>query len=230
MPGAIGTLVDFLDRHPDVGIAGSSFENGDGSDWPIAFRFPSLVSEIDGGLNLGLVSSLLRPWSVMRIMTPMAQRVDWGAGASMMIRREVLDRVGGLDENYFLYFEETEFCWRARQAGFPMWYVPKSRVVHIGGQSTKVTERNAAVKRLPDYWFESRRRYFMTTGSLPRALLIDLLAIVSHVLGSVKLRLQGRPDRIVPLCRRPVAAQCLASAQSVDALGPYTLGGDAVRH
>ena len=198
LPGAIGSLVDFLDRHPDVGIAGSSFENGDGSDWPIAFRFPSLISEIDGGLNLGLVSSLLQPWSVVRIMTPMAQRIDWGAGASMMIRREVLDRVGGLDENYFLYFEETEFCWRARQAGFPMWYVPKSRIVHIGGQSTKVTERNAAVKRLPDYWFESRRRYFMTTGSLPRALLIDLLAIVSHVLGSTKLRLQGRSDRILP--------------------------------
>jgi GT2 family glycosyltransferase len=196
--GAISALVEFLETHPHVGIAGSSFENDDGSDWPIAFRFPSLISELEGGLQLGLVSRLLRPWSVVRTMSPQAQQIDWGAGASMMIRRTLLDQIGGLDENYFLYFEETDFCWRAKRAGFPMWYVPHSRVVHIGGQSTKVTERNAAPRRLPAYWFESRRRYFMMTAGFPRALLIDLTSIVASVLGSTKLMLQGRRRYIVP--------------------------------
>jgi N-acetylglucosaminyl-diphospho-decaprenol L-rhamnosyltransferase len=196
--GAVGALVEFLETHPQAGIAGSSFENGDGSDWPIAFRFPSAISEFEGGLQLGLVSRLLRPWMVVRIMTPQAQTIDWGAGASMMIRRSVLDRIGGLDEQFFLYFEETEFCWRAKRAGFPMWYVPHSRVVHIGGQSTKVTERNAAPKRLPAYWFESRRRYFMTTASFSHALLIDLMAVIGSALGAIKLILQGRQDRRVP--------------------------------
>jgi GT2 family glycosyltransferase len=196
--GAVGTLVEFLEAHPQVGIAGSSFENADGSDWPIAFRFPSLLSELESGLQLGLVSRVLRRWNVVRIMTPQVQPVDWGAGASMMVRRSLIDRIGGLDENYFLYFEETEFCWRAKQAGFPMWYVPQSRVVHIGGQSTKVTERNAAPKRLPGYWFESRRRYFVTTSGLLPAALIDCTAIVASALGSLRLHLQGRRDRIVP--------------------------------
>lgn len=197
-PGAVGALVEFLETHPHVGIAGSSFENGDGSDWPIAFRFPSLISELEGGLRLGLVSRLLKRWTVAQTMSQQVQQIDWGAGASMMIRRSLLDRIGGLDENYFLYFEETEFCWRAKRAGFSMWYVPHSRVVHIGGQSTKVTERNVAPKRLPVYWFESRRRYFMTTAGLPRALLIDLTAIIASVLGSTKLVLQGRRRDIVP--------------------------------
>jgi N-acetylglucosaminyl-diphospho-decaprenol L-rhamnosyltransferase len=191
-PGGVRTLVDFLERHPTVGIAGSSFENDDGTDWPFAFRFPSLLSEFEGGIGLGLLSRLVNRWTVVRTMSPHAQPVDWGAGASMMIRREMLDRIGGLDENYFLYFEETEFCWRAKRAGFSMWYVPESRIVHIGGQSTTVTERNAAPKRLPDYWFESRRRYFLTTAGLGRTLLIDL--VPTHTPAGRKRRRRSRWD------------------------------------
>jgi hypothetical protein len=127
-----------------------------------------------------------------------AQQIDWGAGASMMVRRALLDRIGGLDESYFLFFEETEFCWRAKRAGYSMWYVPKSRVMHIAGQSTKLDERNAALKRLPAYWFESRRRYFMTTRGFVGALFIDLTAIFANALGSFRLILQGRRDRVVP--------------------------------
>jgi hypothetical protein len=116
----------------------------------------------------------------------------------MMVKRELLEAIGGLDENYFLYFEETEFCWRARKAGYSMWYVPGSRVIHIAGQSTKVTERGAALKRLPAYWFESRRRYFMTTGSVGRAVAIDLAAVAASALGSLRLTLQGRRRELVP--------------------------------
>jgi N-acetylglucosaminyl-diphospho-decaprenol L-rhamnosyltransferase len=208
-PGAIRFLVEFLENHPDVGIAGSRFENADGSDWPIAFRFPSLLSELETGLKLGVVSRVLKPWAIARIMGSEAQQVDWGAGASMMVRRAVLDQIGGLDENYFLFFEETEFCWRAKRAGYSMWYVPKSRVMHIAGQSTKVDERNAPPKRLPDYWFESRRRYFLTTRGIVGTLAIDLTAIVANALGLLKLVLQGRRDRAVPhyvadLCRYSV--------------------------
>ena len=77
--------------------------------------------------------------------------------------RGLFSAIGGLDENYFLYFEETDFCLRARKAGFATWYVPQSRVMHIAGQSTKVTEVSDTPKRLPGYWFESRRRYYAVT-------------------------------------------------------------------
>jgi len=185
-PGAIGALVSFLESHPSVGIAGSSFETVDGNDWPFAFRFPGLLSELIQGLEFGVVSSLLRRWVVAKTMTKTAQPIDWVCGASMMIRPEVLAAVGGMDENYFLYFEEVDLCYRAKQAGFATWYVPESRVMHIGGQSTQLTGAAARPRRFPDYWFESRRRYFAVTFGVPRAMAIDAVALVAFSLGWLK--------------------------------------------
>lgn len=197
-PGAVGALLAFLEHNPVVGIAGSSFENGDGSDWPIAFRFPTALSEMESGLRLGLMTRLLRRWVVARTMESRSQPIDWCAGASMMLRRSMLEEIGGLDERFFLYYEETEFCWRAREAGYQTWYVPSSRVIHIAGQSTGLTERGAAPKRLPDYLFESRRRYFLLTLGLRQACVTDLLALAAGALGTFKLVLQGRRHEIVP--------------------------------
>ena len=195
-PGAIGSLVSFLQSHPDAGIAGSSFETADGADWPIAFRFPTLGSEVDRGLEFGVVTSLLKPWVIVKQMTQSCEPVDWICGASMMIRPAVFDAIGGLDENYFLYFEETDFCRRARRAGFATWYVPESRVMHIGGQSTAVKDESC--KRLPAYWFESRRRYFATSYGLTHAMAIDAAAVIAHSLGIVKRALQLRRRGTIP--------------------------------
>jgi len=186
-PGAIGALVRFLESHPGTGIAGGSFENEDGSEWPIAFRFPSRVSEFSQAVAFGPLLRLLDRWAVARQMSQAAQQqVDWICGASMMIRAAVLESIGGFDEGYFLYFEETDFCLRARRAGFTTWYVPESRVMHVGGQSTGVTERNTAPKRLPVYWFDSRRRYFAKAFGIGHAMAIDLIVLLSYPLGWLK--------------------------------------------
>ena len=203
--GAIGSLVRFLEAHPDVGIAGGSFENLDGSDWPFAFRFPSILGELDARLEFGLVTRLLRPWVVPRIMTKTPQPVDWVCGASMMIRPSVFRAIGGLDENYFLYFEETDFCFRAKQAGYSTWYVPESRVMHIAGQSTNVDQRDAAPKRKPHYWFESRRRYFAVTYGVRRAIIIDIVTLLAHSLGWLKRILLLRTRTAIPHFLRDLA-------------------------
>ena len=196
--GAIGALARFLETHPVVGIAGSSFEELDGADWPIAFRFPSLLSEIEDGLHLGFATRLLKRWKVAVRMNKVPQPIDWVSGASMMIRNEVFDAIGGFDEKYFLYFEETDFCLRARKAGFSTWYVPESRVMHMGGQSTGVTTPDVPLKRLPSYWFESRRRYFAVSYGRVYSVAVDLVALLAHALGSFKRIVQGRRDQIIP--------------------------------
>jgi len=208
-PGAIDALVRFLEAHPEVGLAGSSFENLDGSDWPIAFRFPGLVSELCSALDAGPVTRLCRRWAVARQMPRRAQTVDWICGACMMIRPEVIRAIGGFDESYFLYFEETDFCLRARRAGFPTGYVPESRIMHIGGQSTGVTERNSRPKRLPPYWFESRRRYFTVALGIGRATAADLLVLLAYPFGWLKRLALGRSSSSIPHFWRDLARASL---------------------
>jgi len=226
---AIDTLAVFLDAHAEVGIAGSSFEDPDGTVWPIAFRFPGMLSELNAGLQFGLVSRLLRRWETARIMTQIAQPTDWICGASMMIRPTVFDAIGGFDENYFLYFEETDFCYRAQRAGYSTWYVPKSRVMHIRGQSTQVTDLRDGPKRLPGYWFASRRRYFFVTYGVGRAMMIDVIAIAAQSLGWLKRLIQARRRDAVPHFVRDLLAHTIIRSENREfppMLCSASFGGD----
>jgi hypothetical protein len=155
-PGCVGTLVAFLDAHPEAGIAGSHVRGEDGVDHTTAFRFPSIAGEFEGTARLGIVSRLLRGAIVAPPLPTRTAQVDWVAGASMLLRSDMLDEIGLFDEEYFLYFDETDLCLRAARAGWLCYYVPDSRVVHIGSVSTGMKQW----QRMPSYWFDSRRRYF----------------------------------------------------------------------
>jgi hypothetical protein len=198
-PGALSALVDFLDQHPEAGIAGSSFEEANGKLWPYAFHFPGIISEFENGFRLGLVSKLLARWKVVHVMEQdHPQQIDWLPGASMMIRRQVFEAVGLMDEGYFLYYEETDFCLQAKRAGWACWYVPQSRVMHILGQSTGVTAKNQAPKRLPQYWYDSRRRYFMKNHGWFYASLVDISWLVGYGVWRVRRAIQRKPDHDPP--------------------------------
>lgn len=197
-PGAIGALVGFLETHGQAGIAGSCFETVDGESAPYAFRFPSLLSEIDSGLGIGFITRLLWRSAVRIKLGSSDEQVDWVSGASMMIRRTLLDEIGGLDERFFLYFEETEFAKRASLVGASTWYVAGSRVMHIAGQSTRIEYGGARKSRLPDYWFVSRRTWFLRLHGTFCATAIDMLAAIAHVLGECKRMVLRRPARRPP--------------------------------
>ena len=172
-PGAVAALLEFMDAHPQVGIAGSRLEDPDGTVQRSAFRFPGVMSELENSVRLSVVSKALKRFVVAPPPPEQACAVDWVAGASMIIRRAVFDAVGLLDEQYFMYFEEVDFCLRAKTAGWPCWYVPASRVVHLVGQASGVTDEKKPKKRRPAYWFESRRRYFLRHSGRIGTLLAD---------------------------------------------------------
>ncbi len=196
---ALQALLDFMHAHPKVGLAGSSFENLDGSDWTIAFNFITPLGEFERGIKFGPVSRLLRRRVTARTM-PQDQPspVDWVAGASLIVRREVFDTIGLMDEAYFLYFEEVDFCLRAANANWPCWYVPQSRVMHIAGASSNLTTRNARPPRTPAYWFASRRRYFRKHFGTWGAVRADLLFITGYALHRVRRSLTRRGDTDPP--------------------------------
>lgn len=193
-PGALKTLLEYMEQHPQIGIAGSGIEEPDGTLWPIAFRFPSVLSELDAGLQLGFISKLLSRWVVAQPMGSSPQEIDWVPGASMIIRRQVFETVGLMDEDYFLYYEETDFCLQAKRAGWPCWYVPQSRIMHISGQSTGVTGKQDVPKRLPQYVFDSRRRYFVKNHGRLYAMLADLAWTSGFIVWQVRRRIQRKPD------------------------------------
>ena len=197
-PRAVCELVNFLREHPRVGLAGSSFYGGDEKLWPFAFRFPTLFSEIESSISFGPISKLFGRWVVARVMGDVPEKTDWGPGASMMVRREVIDQIGGMDANFFLYFEETDFCRSAQQQGWEYWRVPASRVLHYAGHSTGVTKQRDHAVRLPGYWYESRRRYYVKNHGRLYAVLCDLAACFSTLLGNAKYLAQGRRRLIVP--------------------------------
>jgi N-acetylglucosaminyl-diphospho-decaprenol L-rhamnosyltransferase len=205
-PGAIRQLLEFMQSQPRIGIAGSRLEDPDGTPQYSAFRFPSVASELDQALRFGPVSRILNK-SIIAPPIPNEQTpTDWVAGASMMVRREVFEAIGVLDERYFMYYEEVDFCWRARQAGWACWYVPESRVVHLVGQASGVTNTKIKRKRRPAYWFESRRRYFLRNAGVLRTMGCDLAQILGLSLWQVRCLLERKtnndPPRLLWDCLR----------------------------
>lgn len=197
-PNAFRILVDFLQVHPQVGIAGGRSEDPDATPQFCCFRFPTLPSEMCNQLRLGFIDRLLGRW-VSRVGIPeQPTKVGWVSGAHMMIRREVIDQVGLMDEGYFLYFEETDFTLRAARAGWECWHLPASRIVHLVGQSSGVTLRDGKPRRLPKYWFESRRRYFVLNHGRLYASLTDVVVLCAYGLWRVRRLLQRKPDTDPP--------------------------------
>lgn len=170
--GAVKALVGFMGSHPRAGIAGSLLENAHGGLESSAHRIHNPLSELDAGARLGWLSRLLHRYVVWGRPGTEAHQCDWVSGASMMVRREVIERMGPMDEGYFLYFEEADFCWRAKQAGWEVWYVPQSRVMHLEGAATGIS---AGAKRRAGYWYDSRRRFFVKHYGVAGLVLADML-------------------------------------------------------
>lgn len=190
-PRALGALVDHLDRTPAAGIAGSTLLSAEGEVQASPFRFGSIAAELDRGLRLGAVSRLLSRWAVVMPTPPAACAVDWVSGASMILRRTMLEEIGLLDEGLFTYFDDLDLCLRARRAGWETWFVPESRVIHLEGASSGIADH---VKRRPAYWFQARRRFLLKNYGRAYAALADAAFIGGFAAWRVRRRLQGKPD------------------------------------
>lgn len=192
--GAAPALARFMAEHSRAGIAGSGLLTADGEPWPYAFRFPSLLGEIERGSRWGVISRLLHRSAILRRMGPDCEKVDWVSGASFVIRRELLCDGMRFDEGYFLYYEETDFCLQATRMGWECWYVPEAVVLHIAGQSTGLTGKQVKLRRLPAYWFHSRQRYFLKNHGRLYGILADFSWIAAHAMAIVKKMLRKTAD------------------------------------
>ncbi|HVC35772.1 MAG TPA: glycosyltransferase family 2 protein [Chloroflexota bacterium] len=135
LPGAASTLVSFMETHPGAGLVGAQLLNADGSFQASYADFPSFVGEV---LLLTRLASLVYPRTYPSYPSEQSQAaapVDWVFGACLLARRSAVDAVGFLDEDYFMYSEETDWCYRMHRGGWEVCYVPEAKVLHWSGQS-----------------------------------------------------------------------------------------------
>jgi GT2 family glycosyltransferase len=132
-PDAVAILVRFMSEHPRCGIAGPQLEYPDGRWQPSRRRFPTVTGTVVRRTPLRhVVRPLERQRSHYLLDDQPAEPIqaDWMLGAFLLLRREMLDELGGFDERFRLYGEDIELCYRAAKAGWERWYVPQAVVVH----------------------------------------------------------------------------------------------------
>jgi hypothetical protein len=196
-PNALWPLIEFMDANPRVGIAGSRLEYPDETVQRSAFRFITPLTQLEQGLGLGVFSKAF-PKLVVAPPAPTGRtRCDWVSGASMIVRRQVFEQLGGLDENLYTYFDDPDICLNALRRGWETWYVPESRVVHLIGQSTGLTDTKRPNRR-PKYWFQARRYYFLKNFGVWGAGLADAGWIGGFALWRLRRMIQGKPDTDPP--------------------------------
>jgi len=140
MPQALPNAIAYMDNDPQIGIGGARLIGREGAWQPSARMFPNLLND------LLALSGLANKYPTSRFFGRMdrtwadhnqAAIVDWVPGAFSIIRRNVLDKIGYFDEQFFLYYEEVDLCRRTQVAGYTIWYWPDVVVIHLGGESSK---------------------------------------------------------------------------------------------
>ena len=191
-PNSIYRLLCSMQEQGDVGLMGPRLEFLDGHPQESCFRDQGAISEFLRGAQLTLAARIFKHKVVAIPIGDSKSTIHWTSFACVMIRSEVFKKVGLMDEKYFMYFEDSEFCARARKAGWQIGHEPRARVVHLRGGSSSVKRRAIQKKRLPAYFYQSRARYLMHRGGWLKLAAANCLWVVGRALCQSK-RLFGKP-------------------------------------
>ncbi len=157
MPSALDLLVAYAERHPEMGIIGPKILNPDGSLQYSCRQFPNPTAALFRNTPLGKLfpnNRFTRDYLMTDWDHNSEREVDWVSGAALFIRRELYERLGGLDEQFFMYCEDTDLCYRAWQLGGRVVYYPEAKIVHAIGRSTDlVANRMIRVFHISMYRF-----------------------------------------------------------------------------
>jgi GT2 family glycosyltransferase len=214
-PGALEGLVGFMDSHQECWAAGPALFNGDGSPQRTGVRFPSTWNIVVESLFLDRLWPRSRIFGRHRALyedPAKARPVDFVQGSCMIVRREVIDAVGGLDEEFFMYFEETDWCYRMKQAGGKVYYTPDGEVIHFGGGTVAHYDERRLLHYHRSLLLFYRKHSGAIAGMLVRAVLL--------VRSVVRMVLWGG----IGISRTSLRTKALSSARGYAKVIPLLLG------
>lgn len=191
-PQALDALVQFMDAHSEAGAAGSRLLNPDETLQPSCHPAPTLARELWRLFHLDRIRPFgayhMHRWDMNQ-----PREVDVIQGASFIVRKAILDKIGFLDGRYFMYSEEVDLCYRLQKAGWKLYYVPASRVIHYGGQSTKLVAADMFLQLYLGKLMYFRKHYGRLAGIGYKFIL--LLAALSRLAIAPLAWLQKPPQR-----------------------------------
>lgn len=154
---AIAILSVFLDAHRNVGaVGGNLYTPQEEPNFSYNHSFPSIIGEIDQAMGYAM-SRIIYGTPIYFNKTEQPIAVSFVSGANMMVSRDVLDELGGFDEDFFMYYEETELSWRIKHKGYCIVNVPQAKIIHLEGASFDNNERRFRMS------MESRTKYYQKT-------------------------------------------------------------------
>jgi N-acetylglucosaminyl-diphospho-decaprenol L-rhamnosyltransferase len=177
-------------------IVGSRLEDEDGTFQCSYFNFPGIISELSEGLGLGIFDRLVRKYLVRKPPSNSSLQTDWLSGASFMVSNEYIERVGLIDDDYFLYFEELDFCLQGKRNNMHCWYIPSSKVYHAVGAATGISDYRKKAPRRPQYWFDSRRHYFLKNYGPMKLLCCDLGFLAGYAVRLLRSKLTNNAELV----------------------------------
>ncbi len=194
-PGCLQTMLQYLKSHAEVGVAGGKILNADGSLQPSVRRFPTAWDQAVILLKLhNFFPPIVAKYFCDGFNYDAEQAVDQVRGAYFWISRRLIETIGPLDaKNFFIWFEEVDYCRRAKDAGFKVMYVPSSVAKHEGGASF-----GQEVPLTKQRWInKSMRRYFKKHGTALDVIVTTVLSPVSLMLAMIVQRLKIKPKKYV---------------------------------
>jgi GT2 family glycosyltransferase len=185
-PGAAAALLAALEDDPEAGAAGAQLLDSSGEPVPCAWRFPGVGTALAGALFLHRLLTVQSRGAATR-------RVDWAQSSALLVRREAAAEVGYLDPDFFVYYDECDFCKRLAEAGHPTLFVPAAEAVHHDQLSTDLS---AGLPRIVEF-HRNRDLYMRKHHSLPEALAVRLLTAWSYALRALAaVLIPGQPANV----------------------------------